>query len=121
VIAVRVKDPSGFNEPKLHEIATALMVRADLTGGKVLRLTSRGMKTALHAPDGWTRSRLRRRGLDAKAEVSKTQPQAWPGYGAFLLRKDFRSPGPWPAPGSTPRPWAPTRPRSTASGSATPC
>jgi len=63
----------------VHEIATAVMVRADLGGGKVLRLTSRGMKTALHAPDGWTAP-----GFDdvdwAPAEVSKIQTQAWPGY-----------------------------------------
>jgi alpha-L-rhamnosidase len=88
LIAVRVKDPSGFNEPKLHEIATAVMIRADLTGGKVLRLTSRDMKTALHAPDGWMAPDFD----DARwalAEVSKTQTQAWPGYGAFLLRKTF--------------------------------
>lgn len=89
VVAIRVEDPTGFNEPKLHEIAAAVMVRAELPGGKTLRITSKGMKTALHAPDGWTKPGF----ADARwaaAEVSKTQPQAWPGYGAFLLRKDFK-------------------------------
>jgi len=88
VIAIRVKDPTGFNEPKLHEIAAAVMVRAELGAGRVLRITSRGMKTALHAPDGWTKSSFSDAAW-AKAEVSKAQPQAWPGYGAFLLRKAF--------------------------------
>jgi alpha-L-rhamnosidase len=92
VIAVRVKDPSGFNEPKLHEIAAAVMVRAELAGGKTLRLTSRGMKMTLHAPDGWTRPGFSDAGW-AKAEASKIQSQAWPGYGAFLLRKDFQVAG----------------------------
>ncbi|WP_447910203.1 family 78 glycoside hydrolase catalytic domain [Brevundimonas bullata] len=88
VVAFRVKDPAGFNEPKFKEIAAAAMVRADLGGGRVVRITSRGMKTALHAPRGWEQPGF----SDARwatAEVSKNQPQAWPGYGAFLLRKDF--------------------------------
>jgi alpha-L-rhamnosidase len=89
MVAIKVEDPTGFNEPKLHEIATAVMVRAGLVGGKTLRITSRDMKTALHAPDGWMRPGFADGGW-AKAEASKTQPQAWPGYGAFLLRKDFK-------------------------------
>jgi alpha-L-rhamnosidase len=89
VVAIKVQDPTGFNEPKLHEIAAAVMVRAELAGGKTLRITSKGMKTALAAPDGWMRPGF----ADARwaaAEPSKNQPQAWPGYGAFLLRKDFK-------------------------------
>ncbi|NQE61268.1 alpha-L-rhamnosidase [Caulobacter sp. RHG1] len=89
VVAIKVQDPTGFNEPKLHEIAAAVMVRAELPGGKTLRITSRGMKTALQAPDGWMRPGFADGGW-AKAEPSKNQPQAWPGYGAFLLRKDFK-------------------------------
>lgn len=89
LIAVRVEDPKGFSEPKLHEIATAVMIRAEPPGGKTLRITSRGMKTALHAPDGWMRPGFADASW-AKAEISKNQPQAWPGYGAFMLRKDFK-------------------------------
>jgi alpha-L-rhamnosidase len=88
VVAIRVKDPAGFNEPKLHEISAAVMVRADLGRGRTVRITSRGMKTALHAPTGWESPGF----SDARwsaAEVSKMQPQSWPGYGAFLLRKAF--------------------------------
>jgi alpha-L-rhamnosidase len=93
VLAIRVEDPEGFNSPKLHEIATAVMVRAELASGRTLRITSEGMKTALDAPDGWTSPRFNdRRWVDA--EPSQNQPQMWDQCGAFLLRKDFRARGP---------------------------
>ena len=88
VLAFKVDDPSGFNEPKLHEISAAAMIRAVAADGRTLRTTSKAMKTALHAPSGWEQPGF----SDARwspATVSLNQPQAWPGYGAFLLRKDF--------------------------------
>ncbi len=87
VIAVAVKDPRGFNERKLHECATALMIRAEGPNG-TFRLTTRGARTLLHAPEGWQAV-----GFDDSqwpvAEPSRYQPQALPGCGAFLLRRAF--------------------------------
>ena len=93
VIAIRVEEPQGFNSPKLHEIATAVMIRARLASGRTVRITSEGMRTALNAPSGWTAPGFNDRNW-AVAELSENQPQAWPECGAFLLRKSFRLRGP---------------------------
>ncbi|MCP3729462.1 glycoside hydrolase family 78 protein [Sphingomonas sp. MG17] len=83
VIAVAVKDPRGFNERKLKECATALLVRA---GDR--HITTSGARTTLNAPQGWQATAFN----DSQwplAEPSKYQLQAFPGCGAFLLRRDF--------------------------------
>jgi alpha-L-rhamnosidase len=87
VIAVAVKDPRGFNERKLKECATALMIRGEGPDG-VFRLTTKGARTLLHAPDGWQAVSFDDSGWPV-AEPSKYQLQAFPGCGAFLLRRGF--------------------------------
>lgn len=83
VVAVAVKDPRGFNERKLHECATALMLRA---GDR--RITTKGARTTLHAPEGWQAVAFDDSAWPV-AEPSKYQLQAFPGCGAFLLRRGF--------------------------------
>ncbi|MEG3181132.1 alpha-L-rhamnosidase [Sphingomonas sp. LT1P40] len=83
VVAVAVKDPRGFNARKIHECATALMIR---TGDA--RITTKGARTALHAPDGWQAIAFDDSTWPV-AEPSKYQLQAFPGCGAFLLRRGF--------------------------------
>ncbi|MCW4462793.1 glycoside hydrolase family 78 protein [Sphingomonas sp. BT-65] len=87
VVAVAVKDPRGFNERKLHECATALMLRAEGPDG-TFRLTTKGTRTTLHAPEGWQAVAFDDSGWPV-AEPSKYQLQAFPGCGAFLLRRGF--------------------------------
>lgn len=83
VVAIEVTDPAGFDEPRMHEIAAALMIQA---GDR--RITSEGMRTATHAPEGWQATAFNDAAW-AKAERSASQPQAWPRAGAYMLRRDF--------------------------------
>ena len=84
VLGFQVENPRGFNGPKIHEIAATAMIR---TAGR--RLTSETMRTAVHAPEGWSEASFD----DARwaaATRSADQPQAWPRSGAYMLRREFR-------------------------------
>ncbi|AHE53459.1 alpha-L-rhamnosidase [Sphingomonas sanxanigenens] len=87
VLAVEVQDATGFNSPKIHEIACAAMVRLE-GGGKPVRITSEGMRTAVKPGGGWQQPTFD----DARwaaATPSANQQQAWPRDGAHLLRREF--------------------------------
>jgi alpha-L-rhamnosidase len=83
VIAVKVRDPDGFLEMYQPEIATALMIRA---GDR--RISSAGTRTALGEPANWTSASFDDSHWDIAGKAAY-QMEAFPGKGAFLLRKTF--------------------------------
>ncbi|ESQ88694.1 alpha-L-rhamnosidase [Asticcacaulis benevestitus] len=93
VLAVALDDLTGWGVTPESLIKSALMVRAELKDGRVVRVNDETALTSTDKPDTWTSPAFDDSGWSPITLIpGKTMPL--PGKGAFLLRRDFSAKAP---------------------------
>jgi len=93
VLALTLDDLKGWGLTPESLVQCALLVRATLTDGRVLRFNDRTARTSIDKPDAWMSADFDDAAWPVMAPVpGKTMPL--PGRGAFLLRRDFTAAAP---------------------------
>ncbi|ESQ83180.1 alpha-L-rhamnosidase [Asticcacaulis benevestitus] len=92
-LAVALDDVTGWDVTPESLIKSALLVRAKLKDGRVVRVNDKTALTSTDNPDTWTSPAFDDSGWSAVTLIpGKTMPL--PGKGAFLLRRDFSAKAP---------------------------
>ncbi len=88
VLAVSIDDLDGFAAELSGAVRACLFVKATYADGRIVRFSGRDATASDQAPAQWAATGFDDSGW-ARAEVLDRPDAAWPGHGAFHLRRAF--------------------------------